>query len=139
MSIMISENLRALRVKEKYSMEDVAEIIGVSRQSVAKWENGESFPDIEKCVKLSKLYKVSLDALVNETVSGLMETSGEEGKYCFGVVKVGDDLKISLPREMAAMFGINPGDGIIFLADKAKGIAMVKCGLSSDFINDMEE
>lgn len=136
MSIMISENLRALRLRERYSLEDVAEIIGVSRQAVAKWESGETFPDIEKCVKLSKLYKVSLDALVNDTVSDMMKTSGEDGKYCFGVTKVGEDKKIVLPDELAKVFGIEPGDHILLLGDRAKGIALVKC---NEFINDTEE
>ncbi len=136
MSIMLSENLRILRVKEKYSMEDVAEIIGVSRQSVAKWESGESFPDIEKCVKLSKLYKVSLDALVNDTVSDMMKANGEDGKYCFGVTKVDADKKITLPDELARVFGIGAGDHILLLGDRAKGIALVKC---NEFINDVEE
>ncbi len=136
MSIMLSENLRILRVREKYSLEDVAEIIGVSRQSVAKWESGESFPDIEKCVKLSKLYKVSLDALVNDTVSDMMRSSGEDGKYCFGVSKVGADKKIALPDELARVFGIGVGDCVLLLGDRAKGIALVKC---NEFINDTEE
>ncbi len=136
MSIMISGNLRALRLRERYSLEDVAEIIGVSRQAVAKWESGESFPDIEKCVKLSKLYKVSLDALVNDTVSDMMKANGEDGKYCFGVTTMSADNKITLPDELARVFGIEPGDHILLLGDRAKGIALVKC---NEFINDVEE
>ena len=134
MSIKISENLRVLRIKERYSLEDVAEIIGVSRQSVAKWESGESFPDIEKCVKLSKLYKVTLDALVNEAVSTEGEHNGEDGKYCFGITMVGEDKKITLPDKAMALFDIHPGDGMLILADSEKGMALVKCGDMNDFI-----
>jgi len=137
--IRISENLRALRTKERYSLEDVAEIIGVSRQSVAKWESGETLPDIEKCVKLAKLYKVSLDALVNDAVSVMMETNGEDGKYCFGVVKVGEDMRIRLPEELMRVFGISRGDYLLLLGDRSKGIALVKCGGEFGYINDVED
>ena len=65
MEIKISENLKVLRIRSGRTLENVAEIIDVSRQTVSKWESGESYPDIEKCVKLSRLYNVSLDALVN--------------------------------------------------------------------------
>lgn len=134
MGIKISENLRILRVKERYSLEDVAEIIGVSRQSVAKWESGESFPDIEKCAKLAKLYRVTLDALVNEAVDTADEKNGKDGKFCFGISVVGSDNRITLPTEAMSVFGIRPGDGIIVLGDTNKGLALIKCGAIKDFI-----
>lgn len=127
MAIKISDNLRILRTKERYSLEDVAEIIGVSRQSVAKWENGESMPDIEKCVKLAKLYKVSLDDLVSEEYSGEFDDDEEKGKYCFGVMKL-EDGKISLPEKAKEIFKIEDGDTLLLLGDKKKGMALVKCG-----------
>ena len=42
MAIMIGSNLRMLRSNSRYTLEDVAEIIGVSRQTIAKWESGVS-------------------------------------------------------------------------------------------------
>lgn len=137
--VRISSNLRVLRKRERYSLEDVAEIIGVSRQSVAKWESGETLPDIEKCLKLSKLYKVSLDALVNETLTGLMEANGDDGKYCFGIERVGEDKRIKLPGELLRVFDINPGDSILLLGDSSKGIALIKCHDSFEIINDTED
>ena len=56
----ISRNLSTLRQLHKYSQEDVATQIGVSRQAVAKWETGESVPDILNCDALAKLYDVEL-------------------------------------------------------------------------------
>ena len=55
----IAVNLRYLRNRHGLSQEEVAEKIGVSRQSVAKWENGDSLPDILKCEALADLYGVS--------------------------------------------------------------------------------
>ena len=128
MSVKICDNLRLLRTKERYSMEDVAEIIGVSRQAVEKWESGESLPDIEKCVKLAKLYKVMLDDLVSESFEEItMEEDEEKGKYCFGVVKINDG-KIVIPDKAKEIFKLDEGDALMFLGDRKKGMALVKVG-----------
>lgn len=57
----IAYNLTTLRQLNKFSQEEVAERIGVSRQAVAKWEAGQSVPDILNCDALAKLYDVELD------------------------------------------------------------------------------
>ena len=62
---MINMNLKNLRNHHRLTQEDVAEHLQVSRQAVAKWEKGESMPDIENCIALAKLYNVTLDNLVN--------------------------------------------------------------------------
>ncbi len=58
------ENFLCLRAASGYTQEDVAHRIGVSRQSVAKWEAGKSTPDLEKLIALAELFDVSLDELV---------------------------------------------------------------------------
>lgn len=58
---LISQNLSALRQYHKYSQEKV----GVTRQAVAKWEAGETVPDIINCDALADLYDVSVDALIH--------------------------------------------------------------------------
>lgn len=62
---LISQNLTALRQYHKYSQEEVAEKVGVTRQAVAKWEAGETVPDIINCDALADLYDVSVDALIH--------------------------------------------------------------------------
>ncbi len=57
-------NLKSLRQKKHISQEELAEIIGVSRQAVSKWEQGSSYPEIEKLIILSKELNVSLDYLM---------------------------------------------------------------------------
>ena len=64
---MISMNLRKLRKRNKYTQEEIADKIGVSRQAVAKWERGETVPDISNCLALAELYEVTLDDLVNHS------------------------------------------------------------------------
>ena len=61
----ISRNLTVLRQIHKYSQEEVAEKIGVSRQAVAKWESGETAPDLINCDALAELYNVSVDDLIH--------------------------------------------------------------------------
>ncbi len=58
--INISSNLFTLRKYHKWSQEEVADKVGVSRQAIAKWELGESVPDIIHCDALAKLYDVTL-------------------------------------------------------------------------------
>ena len=63
-----SEKLTGLRRKSGMSQEQLADRLGVTRQSVSKWENDASVPDLEKLVKLSGVFGVSLDELVKGEV-----------------------------------------------------------------------
>lgn len=60
----VSEKIYTLRTQLGLSQEELAEKLGVSRQSVSKWETGQSVPDLEKIIKLSDLFGVSVDELV---------------------------------------------------------------------------
>ena len=59
------EKLSSLRKQNNYTQEELADIMDVSRQSVSRWESDASFPETEKLVALSKLYKCSIDYLLN--------------------------------------------------------------------------
>ena len=58
------ENLMRSRKKSGLSQEEVAAKLGISRQTVSKWELGETLPDIQQAKKLSTLYHITLDELV---------------------------------------------------------------------------
>ena len=58
-------NLFQARKKTGLSQETVAEKLGISIQTISKWETGESLPDIYQAKKLAKLYKLSLDELID--------------------------------------------------------------------------
>ena len=62
----LHEKIYHLRTEKKLSQGDLAEILGVSRQSVSKWETGASVPDLDKLVKMSDLFGVTMDFLVRE-------------------------------------------------------------------------
>lgn len=123
---MINLNLKNLRKSRRYTQEQVAEKIGVSRQAVAKWENGETVPDINNCIALADLYGVSLDDMVN--YSNQKDGIGiqPKGKHVFGTVKVGDRGQIVIPKKAREIFNINPQDSLLVLGDEAQGIALVK-------------
>ena len=60
------EQLQILRKGKGLSQEKLAEMLGISRQAVAKWEVGQSYPDIARLIVLSDFFKVSIDKLVND-------------------------------------------------------------------------
>ncbi len=64
----LHEKIYTLRTAKNLSQGDLAEILDVSRQSVSKWETGASIPDLDKLIKMSDLFGVSLDALVREEI-----------------------------------------------------------------------
>ena len=77
----IAYNLTTLRQLNKFSQEEVAERIGVSRQAVAKWEAGQSVPDILNCDALAKLYDVELDDLIHYDQGQTGESIPPKGKH----------------------------------------------------------
>ena len=60
----IGSKIKAARVEKKFTQEQVAEALGVSRQTISNWENGKSYPDIISVIKMSECYGVSLDYLL---------------------------------------------------------------------------
>ncbi|AEB28849.1 hypothetical protein CAR_c00980 [Carnobacterium sp. 17-4] len=64
--MLLGEKLKSSRVKKGFSQNDVAEELHISRQSISKWENDISYPDLDNLVKLSTYYQVSTDHLLKE-------------------------------------------------------------------------
>ena len=58
-----SENLKAARKAQGLSQEELAAVLEVSRQAVSKWEQGESYPEVEKLLQLCRVLEVSMDEL----------------------------------------------------------------------------
>lgn len=122
---MFQDNLIALRKMHNLSQEELAERLRVSRQTISKYETGESLPDIDKCKQLAEIFDVSLDDLVNydKEVTGLGVPP--KGKHMFGMVKVGDKGQIVIPAKARKVFQIEPGDKLIVLGDESQGLALI--------------
>jgi transcriptional regulator with XRE-family HTH domain len=104
------ENLQLIRRKNQLSQEELAEMLGVSRQAVSKWELGEGYPEVEKLLVLSKKLNVSLDSLLGgESTAGV----SEEGK------------------PSAAIRIISPHEGVIINASKVARSQQFKGGKNS--------
>ena len=63
-----SDNLKKLRKDMNLSQEDLADKLGVSRQSISKWESGVVYPEMDKMVQLCKIFNLSMDDLLNSDV-----------------------------------------------------------------------
>ncbi len=60
----IGEKIYALRREKNLSQGDLADMLEVSRQSVSKWENNTAVPDLQKIIKLSEIFEISVDELI---------------------------------------------------------------------------
>ena len=76
------ENLQKLRKEKGISQEQLAEQLGVTRQSVSKWESGASYPEMDKIVALCNMFHCDMDALINKDI-----TEEREKKDASSVVK----------------------------------------------------
>ena len=64
MTIYLGENIRHLRLEKKLSQETLADFLGVSFQSVSRWERGESYPDITMLPSIASFFNVTVDSLL---------------------------------------------------------------------------
>ena len=134
---MISKNLLFLRKRANLSQEALAEKLDVSRQTLAKWENGESVPDIVHCDRLAELFDISLDDLLHNELdkTGLPP----RGRYVFGTVTVGEKGQIVIPVKARRIFHIQPGDNLMVLGDINQGLALVSADFFLEIAQQMKE
>lgn len=125
---IIAANLRYLRTMRKLSQEAVAEEIGVTRQAVAKWESGDSLPDILNCEALANLFEVSLNDLVRHDPERAGMPIAPLNKHIFGTVTIGERGQIVLPKKARDTFKLSSGDTLVVLGDtnpSTAGIALI--------------
>ena len=122
---MFADNLVQLRRLQKMTQEDLAERIGVSRQTVAKWENGESYPDLDRGRALAEVFGISMDELVRDLTLPEDLPAAPKGKHIFGSVKVGEKGQIVIPAKAREIFDIRTGDNIIVIGDESTGMALL--------------
>ena len=78
----ISERLFNLRKEKNLSQEELANVLGVSRQTISKWETGESTPDFDKIIPLCEFYGITSDELLSGK-KDIIETKKEENRNNF--------------------------------------------------------
>ena len=127
------EKLAKLRREQNLTQEQLAELLGVSRQAISKWESGAAYPETEKLIRLGKLYHCSMDYLLMEEVEETKPAVGGAGDT--GVIRI--DLR-SLCYERVSekkigglpLWHINIGfgrtaKGVFAIGLRAKGIVAV--------------
>ena len=122
----IADNILATRMSARLTQEQLAEAIGVSRQTIAKWESGETSPDLEHAAALAEALGTTIDGLVFFDDGGLGIGAPPRGRHLFGNVKVGERGQIVIPKEARALFDIKPGDKLVVLGEEGQGLALCK-------------
>ena len=123
---MLKDNLAMLRNIHGFSQEELAEKINISRQAYAKWERGDTIPDVEKCSRLAEIFGVSIDSLVKtEKTEGIgMVPPAPKGKNIWGSVTINERGQIVIPKAARDRFALVGGQRLIVLSDE-EGIALV--------------
>lgn len=76
----LMDKIMQLRKSKGWSQEELAEKLDVTRQSVSKWESGQSVPDLERILRMSELFQVSIDALLKDAALEGLLVNGEKSE-----------------------------------------------------------
>lgn len=82
----IGKKITVLRKNNKLSQEDLAEKLGVTRQTISKWELGQTYPSINQAKELSKIFNISLDELVNNDIKNLLVEKTSNTEKLAGII-----------------------------------------------------
>ena len=93
-TILLNERIKGLRKERGLSQVDLAQKLGVSKQSVSNWENDNILPSIEMLVKISRFFSVSADYLLGEDSRKFLEITGLKEKYIPHIQQIVDDLRV---------------------------------------------
>lgn len=74
----ISKYLQLLRKSHNYTQEDLAKRLDISRQAVSKWETGTAIPDLEVLLKISKLYDITINDILEPNIQPQRITDFEQ-------------------------------------------------------------
>ena len=83
----LGEKLSKIRKENNYTQEQLAEILGVSRQSISKWESDIAYPETDKLIKIGKLFECSMDYLLNEDITEKQGTQPAEKESFLDIFK----------------------------------------------------
>lgn len=110
----LAEKIALLRKQKGWSQEELADKMDISRQSVSKWESGQSVPDLDKIIKISDIFAVSTDYLLKEEgetedFTSVRHEDSSEGDPVRNVSLEEADEFMELTRKLANKRGIGTG------------------------------
>ena len=115
--MILADKIIALRKKAGWSQEELGEKLGVTRQSVSKWEGAQSVPDMDKILQLSRLFGVTTDYLLKDEL-GEPEYTAEESS-----VPALHRVSMEEASEYAPGSGPKNGSGNAVMRDMPRGAA----------------
>ena len=95
----IGNKIMELRKKNNLSQEELAEKVGVARQTISKWELGETAPDLKQAKKISKIFNISLDELVDNDIKNILIEKTSNTEKLAGII-------IGILKAMGVLFVI---------------------------------
>ncbi len=108
--LYLSENLKKYRILKDLTQEDVAEYLGITAQSVSKWERGESYPDITFLPALANIFETSVDLLIGMDTIRAKETRYNIHKKAVAYQRSGDyDMAEKTYRDALLIYPNKPG------------------------------
>ena len=103
-------NLKKYRIQKDLTQEEVAEFLGITAQSVSKWERGESYPDITLLPALANIFETSVDLLLGMDTIRAEQTRLEIHKKAIGYQRSGNyDMAEKTYREALLIYPNKPG------------------------------
>ena len=124
---MIGDNIQARRAAVGKTQEQLAEEVGVSRQTVAKWESGETSPDFDHAIRVASVF--------DSKAAGIPVPP--RGKHLFGTVTLGERGQLVIPKAAREVFDLHAGDALVVLGDEEQGIAITKAETFMAGVNDL--
>ncbi len=101
----IDQKIVQLRISKAISQEQLAEMLGVSRQSVSKWEMGQMLPQIDKVLRLSEIFGVSTDELLHEEIDIAKPSADSKRNKYFGTDGFRGEANVTLTSMHAYKLG----------------------------------
>ena len=128
----LGNKIASLRKKYNLSQEDLAEKIGVTRQTISKWELEETTPDIKQAKELSKIFKVSLDELTSNDISNILIEKVSNTEKLAGITIVMLKIGLFLFLGLVIIFLLFNIRSISLRDRKIVGSMSISCKLDSD-------
>ena len=134
--LYLSENLKKYRLMKNLTQEDIAEYLGITPQSVSRWERGECYPDITFLPALANIFSTSVDLLIGmdsiraeETIYNIHKTASDyqrSGDYA-AAEKTYREALVIYPNQAGMLLGLS---GVLALQGRAEeAIALAERGL----------
>ena len=141
----LSDNLKKYRIEKNLTQEDIAEYLGLTPQSISKWERGECYPDITFLPALANIFETSIDLLIGmdtiraqETIQKIHKKATEFQRNCdyISAEKVYRDALLIYPNEPGMLLGLA---GVLALQNKPEeAIELTERGLPKS-INEKQK